>query len=272
MTGTMGSFGASDGCKIVYELHGKRASTRRVVLVHSLAMDHAYWRPVAERLVRAGACAVALDCRGHGVSDKPGGPYAMDRFADDLSDLQDHLGWDKAVVGGSSMGGSVTLAFAARHLPRVAGLALIDTTAWYGEDAPKAWAGRAAAAIDKGLASLIDFQLTRWFGDAFKEAHPEVVKACVDTFLKNDVPAYAATCNMLGGFDLRAALPSLKVPARVAVGEEDYATPPAMAQALHQGIAGSTYLLLPKARHLTPLERPDEVASEIVALLKTVHG
>jgi 3-oxoadipate enol-lactonase len=272
MTGTTSSFKATDGANIVYELTGDKASARRVVLVHSLAMDHAYWRPVAERLAKAGACAVALDCRGHGASDKPKGPYSMDRFADDLRDLQDHLAWDKAVIGGSSMGGSVTLAFAVRHLSRVAGLALIDTTAWYGEDAPKTWAGRANAAIEKGLASLIDFQLTRWFGDAFKDAHPEVMKACIDTFLKNDVPAYAATCNMLGNFDLRAHMSLLKVPTRVVVGEEDYATPPAMAQSLHQGIAGSTYLLLPKARHLTPLERPDEVAIEILATLKSVHG
>lgn len=272
MAGTMGSFKATDGAKIVYELHGDRASTRRAVLVHSLAMDHAYWRPVAERLVKAGACAVALDCRGHGGSDKPAGPYSMDRFADDLRDLQDHLGWDRAVVAGSSMGGSVTLAFAVRHMARVAGLALIDTTAWYGEDAPKAWAGRANTAIEKGLAALIDFQLTRWFGEDFSKAHPEVLKACVDTFLANDVPAYAATCHMLGGFDLRAQMSSLRMPTRVLVGEEDYATPPAMAQALHAGIAGSSYTLLAKARHLTPLERPDEVAAEIIAVLDAARN
>ena len=272
MTTTLNSFSTTDHAKIVFETHGDRASPRRVILIHSLAMDHAYWRPVGERLAAAGACAVALDCRGHGASDKPKDPYAIERFADDIRDLLDHLGWDKAVIAGSSMGGSVTLAFATRHLPRVAGLALIDTTSWYGEDAPKAWAGRANAAIDNGLGALIEFQLTRWFGDAFKQAHPEVAQACVDTFLANDVPAYAATCRMLGGFDLRAELPRLAVPTRVLVGEEDYATPPAMAQTLHAGIPGSTYKLLPKARHLTPLERPDDVAGEILAVLKTVHG
>ena len=86
------------------------------------------------------------------------------------------------------------------------------------------------------------------------------------------MPAYVATCHMLGAFDLRAALPSLKTPTRILVGEEDYATPPAMAQALHAGIAGSHYTLLPKARHLTPLERPDDVAAEILAVLNSIHG
>ena len=271
MAAETASFTTRDGTRIVYEIHGDRASSKRVAMVHSLAMDHAYWRPVAERLVAEGACAVALDCRGHGASGKPAGPYTVDTFAGDLVDLLDHLGWDKAVIAGSSMGGSVALAVAVNHPERTSGLALIDTTSWYGEDAPKAWAGRASTAIEKGLASLIDFQLTRWFGEDFKTHNPAVVQACVDTFLKNDVAAYEESCRMLGNFDLRHKLGTIKVPTRVFVGEDDYATPPAMAQTLHQGIAGSTYRLLPKARHLTPLEVPDDVAAEISALFRAAH-
>ena len=267
MTAKTSTFTTRDGIRITYEIHGDPASTKRVAMIHSLAMDHAYWRPVAARLVAQGACAVALDCRGHGASDKPKGPYTVETFANDVIDLLDHLGWPKAVIAGSSMGGSVALAVAVNHPARTTGLALIDTTSWYGEDAPKAWAGRANTAIEKGLASLIDFQLTRWFGDDFKTHNPAVVQACVDTFLKNDVAAYAETCRMLGNFDLRAKLGTLKVPTRVFVGEDDYATPPAMAQTLHEGIAGSTMRILAKARHLTPLEVPDDVAAEIIPLL-----
>jgi 3-oxoadipate enol-lactonase len=185
-----------------------------------------------------------------------------------MADLFDHLGWRKAVVAGSSMGGSVALAFTAGHPERVSGLAQIDTTAFYGPDAPKAWAQRAQAAKDKGLASLIDFQLTRWFGDDFKAKHPEVVQACVDTFLKNDVAAYAETCRMLGDFDLRSRLPHFKMPVGIVVGDEDYATPPAMAEEMNAAIPHSTYRVLEKARHLTPLERPDEVTEEILKVVK----
>ena len=53
----------------------------------------------------------------------------------------------------------------------------------------------------------------------------------------------------------------------VIVGEEDYATPVAMAEQLHQSIAGSTLTVLPKARHLTPLEVPDIIAAELKRLL-----
>ncbi len=267
----LSSIETKDHTEIVYELHGDTSSPLRVALIHSLAMDHTYWRPVAERLVKGGVCAVALDCRGHGASGKPKGPYFTSAFADDLAALTQHLKWPAHVVAGSSMGGSIALTYAARHTERVAGLALIDTTAWYGKDAEKAWADRANAARTKGLASLIDFQLTRWFGDEFRAQNPDVVKACVDTFLANDVEAYAATCRMLGEFDQRRSLPHFKMPVRILVGEEDYATPPAMAEDMHAAIAHSTYTLLPKARHLTPLERPDEVAAEILATVIAAH-
>jgi 3-oxoadipate enol-lactonase len=266
MSTSVQSFTTRDKTRITFAVNGDPKAAKRAILIHSLAMDHAYWTPVAKLLVDQGFCAVALDCRGHGASDKPGGPYTVSIFANDVADLLDHLGWDKAIVAGSSMGGSVALALAIEHPEKVSGLALIDTTSWYGEDAPKAWEQRAKAAAEKGLASLIDFQLTRWFGEDFKERKQDVVKACVDTFLKNDVKAYVETCRMLGACDLRAKLGTIGIPTRVFVGEEDYATPPAMAEVLHNGIPGATLKRMPKARHLTPLEVPSAVAAEITAL------
>ena len=270
MTAQTSAFTTRDGTRIAYTLHGDPGAKARVAMIHSLAMNGAYWRRVAERLTAQGVCALAIDCRGHGESDKPAGPYTVDLFAGDLADLFDHLGWDKAVIAGSSMGGSVALAFAVNHPARTAGLALIDTTSCYGDDAPKAWEQRASAALEKGLSSLIDFQLTRWFGDDFRTRNPDIAQGCVDVFLKNDIPAYAATCRMLGGFDLRARLGEIKVPTRIFVGEEDYATPPAMAEVMHKGIAGSTLRVLAKARHLTPLEAPDEVTAEIMGVVKAL--
>jgi 3-oxoadipate enol-lactonase len=115
---------------------------------------------------------------------------------------------------------------------------------------------------------LVDFQTTRWFGDRFRADHPDVVKQCVDIFLRNDVKAYAETCRMLGSCDLRKALPSLTTPTAVIVGEEDYAAPIAMAETMHRGIAGSTLTILRGARHLTPLEQPEHIAAELDRLLQ----
>lgn len=246
---------------------GNPANPRRAVLIHSLAMDQAFWRPVAERL---DAAVLLYDCRGHGKSEKAAIPYSVGQFADDLAALIDGIGWDAALVAGASMGGCVALAFAAKYPARIAALGLVDTTAWYGPDAPRQWEERAQKALEGGLAALVDFQVTRWFGDAFRAAHPEVVSQCVATFLENDLSAYAASCRMLGAADLRPSLGRIRVPTAVLVGEEDYATPLAMAQALHKGIAGSTLAVLKNARHLTPLERPDEVAAALGRLLVPV--
>ena len=255
-----------DGVDIVYAIHGERSSSRRIALVHSLAMERGFWDGVTTRL--AGKAAVlTLDCRGHGQSGKPKGPYTVEQFADDLADVMTAAGWQKATIAGCSMGGCVALAFAIRHPARTASLGLIDTTAWYGADAPKAWAERADAAVAKGLASLADFQLTRWFSDGFRTSGSPVVKRALDVFLANDVPAYADTCRMLGAADLRAGLAGVKVPTRIMVGEEDYATPVAMAEALRDGIAGSSLLVIKKGRHLTPLEQPGTIAGELGKLL-----
>jgi 3-oxoadipate enol-lactonase len=255
-----------DGTRLAYTLYDHPAPSRRIVLVHSLAMDRSFWRPVAERLA-ANAAVLIHDCRHHGGSEKPPGPVTVERHAGDLADLMDQLGWPTALVAGASMGGCIALAFAIGYPGRVAALGLVDTTAWYGPDAPKSWEQRANAAVASGLSSLTDFQVTRWFGDQFRTEHPQVVKECVDTFLRNDVAVYAQTCRMLGACDLRAGLSSIKAPTAIVVGEDDYATPPAMAQAMHSAIAGSSLTVLPGARHLTPLERPDEVAAELAKLL-----
>jgi len=179
------------------------------------------------------------------------------------------LAWHDAVVAGASMGGCIALAFAVRHPARARALGLVDTTAWYGADGPKNWEQRANAARSSGLSSLIEFQLTRWFGDKFRAENPQVVRDSVDVFLRNDVEAYAQTCRMLGACDLRTGLSTIKVPTAIVVGEEDYATPPAMAEAMHRAIAGSTLTVLSGARHLTPLERPAEIAAALEGLRVT---
>lgn len=258
-----------DGVRIAYTLYRNRESAKRVVLVHSLAMERGFWQPVGERLA-ADAQVLVYDCRGHGASAKPAGPYSVEQFADDLAGLLDHVGWKSALVAGASMGGCVSLAFAEAYPARTDALGLLDTTACYGAEAPKQWAERAERALTNGMAELVDFQKTRWFGDAFRAAHPDIVANSVAVFLANDVPAYAASCRMLGACDLRAALPSIKAPTAIVVGEEDYATPIAMAEAMQRGIAGSTLTVLKGARHLTPLEQPERIADELKALLLRV--
>ncbi len=257
---------ADDGCRIAYSLREAGDDQPRMAFLHTLGMDHDLWTPVGDRLA-AHANLLCLDMRGHGASDKPPLPYGSARHADDLRDVLDHVGWRDAIVVGSSLGGCVAMEFAARHPSRVQRLGLVDTTAWYGPEAPGHWNARARRAREEGLAAMIPFQETRWFTDAFRVARPEAVERCVKVFLANDVETFAATSEMLGQFDARHLLADIQVPTCIVVGEEDYATPIAMAQALKQGIRDAHLTVVPATRHLPQIERPDAVAAVFARVL-----
>lgn len=268
--GTISTLPGSDGTLIAFRVREATPDAPVIALVHSLGMDHRFWDPVAERLAGS-ATVVTIDARGHGHSGRGGAPYTAQQMARDLLDVLDHLKVARAIVGGASMGGCVALQFAGSHPDRTAGLALIDTTAWYGPTAPKDWDERAMKAVAQGLSSLVDFQKTRWFSDTFRAKEPELVQECVDIFLANDIDAYVASCRMLGAFDGRLLLGAIRVPTFVLVGDEDYAAPVAMAQAMHDGIANSNMEVVPGARHLTPLEVPDRVAAGLIELCGKVQ-
>jgi 3-oxoadipate enol-lactonase len=265
---TMSTARTRDGLQLSYKIV-PGTGKGRCVLIHSLAMDKAFWAETVRAL--AGSAEVLVyDCRGHGLSGKlaeAGGAFSVAQFADDLADLMDHVGWSSAVVAGASMGGCVALAFAAAYPQRVDGLGLFDTTAFYGDNAPTVWAERAEKAQKEGLGALVGFQKTRWFGDAFREANPDIVDALVAVFLANDLKSYMATCNMLGAADLRPALPTFDFPCRIAVGSEDYATPVEMARNLADNIPGATMSIIEGARHFTPLEVPAVIAENLQLLI-----
>lgn len=256
---------AADGTAIALRLWDAPGKPR-VMLVHSLALDGGMWEGVAQ--VLAGRAAVAaVDARGHGASGRARGPYTTSLFADDLAAALDALGWDAATIGGCSMGGCVAQDFAARHAGRTQGLVLVDTTAWYGPDAPRSWAERAATARDKGFAALAPFQADRWFAPGFNAAHPEALRRWLDVFSGNDVDCYAATCAMLGAADLRPILPAIRARTAVLVGEQDAATPPSMARAIAEAIPGASFTVIPDAKHLSPIEKPDVIATAILSVL-----
>jgi len=252
----------SDGAQLEFELRRPMAGLPRLVLLHSLGLDRGVWTDVLAAL--GPVQVLTLDCRGHGESSKPPGPYQLERFADDVAELFDALEWERAFVGGMSMGGCVALQFAAKYPERVLGLGLIDTTAWYGADAAKNWDERARTAKKEGLRSLVAFQETRWFSDAFRAEHPDIVARTSETFVRNGfrtgLLAYAESCRMLGSFDLRPALKNIAVPTEILVGEQDYATPPEMARTLEKSIPGAHLEVIPGARHLSAIEVPERVA------------
>jgi pimeloyl-ACP methyl ester carboxylesterase len=99
---------------------------RWVVLVHGQLMPRTMHLPLARALAAHGNHVVTVDLLGHGRSDRPEDPreYSMTAFAEQVVELLDHLGAERAVVGGTSLGANVGLEVAALAPDRVQGLLL----------------------------------------------------------------------------------------------------------------------------------------------------
>jgi 3-oxoadipate enol-lactonase len=99
-----------------------------VVLGHGFLMDQTMFDPVVAAL--GGAYRVVRwDARGFGQSGWNGRPHDPWVHAEDIAALMDHLGLERAFVGGMSQGGYSALRFALRHPERLHGLVLLSTMA-----------------------------------------------------------------------------------------------------------------------------------------------
>ncbi len=244
----------------------REGSPPPIVLLHSLALDRSMWQPMAEE-IDDGRAVISLDLRGHGGSPKDDA-FSIDDMADDVAETLGELGQAPATIVGLSMGGCVAQALAIRHPGLVRALGLIDTTAWYGPDAPEKWAERASKARKQGMTSLSQFQLDRWFSTGFIRDNQELTEHLLRVFAANDIDCYTAACHAMGDFDARAALGTISVPAVVIVGELDPATTPEHASEIAARIPDSMLHVLPGAKHLTPVEYPRRVADLLRPLWK----
>ncbi len=114
----------SQGVQLYYEIHGH--GPRLLVFMHGILMDSNMNRRLANDLAARGNRVVLLDLPGHGLSDKPqrASFHRMDTYAEHVVALLDHLGADRAVIGGVSLGGNVSLLVAALAPDRVQGLVI----------------------------------------------------------------------------------------------------------------------------------------------------
>lgn len=227
-----------------------------VVLLHPLALSGAVWKPMATSL--GGAYRVAaLDARGHGDSVWDRRPFTIADLAADVAAVIETLDLGPAHVVGLSMGGSTAVVLAQDRPDLVESLVLADTTACYGPGRQEKWAERAHKAVAVPRARQLDFQVDRWFTEAYRKRDPQGVERVAEIFRLTDSRAHAAACTALGDLDATDRLGDIRARTLVLAGDEDYATPPAMAETLAAGIPGAELRILPATRHLSLIERPD---------------
>ena len=248
-----------NGITLDYAISG---AGRLIAFGHSLGASGKIFEPIRPALENHGQ-VLTWDARGHGNSEKPVSGWTVEDLAADLRALIEHLGEDRAVVAGLSMGGNTAVVYAVAYPDTLDGLILVDTTAWYGEDAPEVWEQKAHNAETEGMEPVLAANMSRWFSDSFPDEHPDRVEMVAEMVLANDPSCYAAAGRALGRFDAREGLSQIDCPTLILVGSEDPATPPAMAQDLHRNIANSELHVLPGLRHMTPVEAPDRVGQLI---------
>jgi pimeloyl-ACP methyl ester carboxylesterase len=110
------------GYRVGFDEYGE--GERPIVLVHGLLMNRRMFERLGPALARRGNRVICVDLLGHGRSDQPDDLrlYSMPLFAAQIVALLDHLGLERAVVGGTSLGANVALELAVRHPDRVEGL------------------------------------------------------------------------------------------------------------------------------------------------------
>src|SRR5918996_1555585 len=96
-----------------------------IVCLHGITAQHRAFNAAA-RYLEPSLGLVGVDLRGRGDSDKPESGYSLEAHAADVVRVLDHLGLQRAVLAGHSMGGLVALKTALTFPERVRALVLLD--------------------------------------------------------------------------------------------------------------------------------------------------
>lgn len=245
-----------------------------VVLLHAFPLHAEMWAPQLACL-SARARVIAPDLQGFGRSDAPDdrSAYTMDTYAAQVAGLLEHLGVERMVLGGLSMGGYVALAFLRRHSAMVIGLVLADTRA--GADTTEVLERRTSQqdlVASEGAAAVVDTLLAGLLSERTRATRPELVDQVRGLMANPDAGYIGGLEAMKGRPDATAELAGIEVPTLALVGEHDTASPPDVVRGWQERIPGSRLVVLPGAGHLSNLEAADEFNAAADDLVAEVAG
>lgn len=226
-----------------------------VTLVHSLSADHTLLAAQASALA-PDFRVLSLDIRGHGRSEVKPSPYSMEALAEDVAALLGNLGVASTHWVGISLGGMIGLTLALAHPRLVRSLLLADTTAGYPPEAHAAWRERIGIVRAKGMEGVREGTLSRWLTAPFRAREPATAERLGGLIAATPAEGFIGCCEAIIGYDVSARLGEIACPTLVMVGEQDEATPPAMAEKLALGIKGAALKRIPDAAHQSSTEQP----------------
>lgn len=252
------------GARLVVETAGTGETP--LVLLHGLAGDRRLWDYVWDDL-KVGRRAIRYDLREFGSS------VSLDdrafRHSKDLGALLDALDLEQCDLAGVSLGGSVALNFALDHPERVRRLALISPgiTAWEWSDA---WRARWRGIVEAAQAGDIGLVRELWFGHPLFATARGLPSAALK--LRETLWAYSGAVWAEGDREDAALpdldrLPFLSVPTLLLTGAADWEDFRIIADLIEAAAPAVRRVDYDGAGHMLNLERPNDVASEILKFL-----
>jgi 3-oxoadipate enol-lactonase len=262
---------ALNGISIGYDDTG---AGKVLVLVHGHPFDRSMWTPQVTEFAGAGWRVITPDLRGYGQSTVVPGVTLLDTFANDIAALLDHLGVDRFVLGGLSMGGQIVMECYRQFPERIRALLLADTF-------PQAEtvAGRkvrndvADQLLRDGMRGYADEMLPKMMA-AYNVAAMPSVAAHVSAMMAGTAPegAAAALRGRAERRDYRTLLDGVSVPTLIVVGRDDEFTPVSDAQDIHARVRDSSLAVIEQAGHLPNLEQPRQVNAVLHSFLASIDG
>jgi 3-oxoadipate enol-lactonase/4-carboxymuconolactone decarboxylase len=260
-------FAPSRDARIYWRLDGA-ADKPTLVLLTSIGTDLSLYDPVVP-LLTPDFRVLRIDTRGHGASDAPAGDYSLDLLADDVLAVMDAAGVAKAVICGTSLGGMIAMALAPRAPERVQALVLACTSPALDS---AVWDQRLALIRAEGLGAIVDMVLGRFFSDAFRAQHPEVVETVRAGIAAQSPDGYCGCGAAIRDMALLEGLSVITAPTLVITGAKDVASPfEGHAERIVAAIPGARHVEVGGA-HLPSLEAPTAFAGAVRDFVGEVLG
>jgi len=262
-----------DGLRLYYEIHGD--SGEPLVFVHGYTGDITDWRhqiPVFSRHYRL----LIMDLRGHGRSEATSDrtAYSIDRFAEDVEALVDHVGFGRYHLLGHSMGGAIVQEIALRSPDRLLSLTLEDTSFKFGtqmDPRMEAWRDeRFRVAETQGMRAVSQLPLPmppppHMPAERLAEMAERLANMSVDAF----IGAWEALTDWPGTAD-RAH--QIKAPTLVIYGDLDAPALVKASERLTQMIPRATAAVIPECGHSPQWERPELFNEALLRHLRATGG
>lgn len=247
---------AVNGVSLHYGVSGPEGAPW-VTLSHSIAADLSFWDAQAAAL-SSRFRVLRYDTRGHGKSGVGGGPDSLETLAADVVALWDALAIEKSHFVGLSLGGMTGVVLGLDHADRVDRLVIANARLEADAEFTARWDQRIALAESGGMAEIAEGAAPLWFTEGFIAAHPEVIAHVRTVIAATDPKGFAGAGRAIRAVDLRRRLPALAPPTLFIAAREDGACPAEGIRADHKAVAGSRYIELSPAAHISNLERPED--------------